>query len=81
MKILIIADPKITVPPKLYGGVERIIDLYAKEFIRLGHTVDIIASKGSNNYNGLLYTHKAPSTKWISRAYRKIIFQFKRCFR
>lgn len=76
MKILIIADPIITVPPINYGGTERIIDLYAKEFRRLGHIVNIMASKGSNNYDGTLYTHKAPSKKWISRAYRKIIFQF-----
>ena len=76
MKILIIADPIITVPPIDYGGAERIIDLYAKEFKRLGHSVDIIAAKGSSNYGGKLYTHKAPSLKFISRAYRKIIFQF-----
>ena len=35
-----------------------------------------MAAKGSNNYEGKLYIHKAPSKKWISRAYRKIIFQF-----
>ena len=76
MKILIIADPIIPVPPKNYGGTERIVDLYAKEFVRLGHNVNIMASVGSNNYGGTLYTHKSPSKKWISRAYRKIIFQF-----
>ena len=76
MRILIIADPIITVPPISYGGTERIVDLYAKEFIKLGHSVNIMAAEGSNNYEGKLYTHKAPSKKWISRAYRKIIFQF-----
>ena len=76
MRILLIADPILTVPPKNYGGTERIVDLYAKEFTRLGHKVNIMAAKGSNNYNGILYDHKAPSKKWFSRAYRKIKFQF-----
>jgi len=29
MKILLTADPDLPVPPKLYGGIERIVDLLA----------------------------------------------------
>ena len=35
-----------------------------------------MASKGSSNYGGKLYTHKAPTLRYFNRAFRKIIFQF-----
>ena len=47
MKILLIVDPGITVPPVGYGGIERIVDLLAKEYKKLGHDVTLISSKGS----------------------------------
>ena len=75
MNILIIADPIITVPPENYGGAERIIDLYAREFNRLGHNINLMAANGSDSYGGKLYAHKAPTKNYISRARRKIQFQ------
>lgn len=47
MKILIIMDPGILVPPKGYGGHERLVFLFAKEYNRLGHDVDLLVTKGS----------------------------------
>lgn len=75
MNILLIADPHIPVPPTLYGGAERIVALYAQEFVRLGHHVDLFAGPGSRAFGGNLYLHRAPSKKYLSRAYRKVCFQ------
>lgn len=76
MRILLIADPRIPVPPLHYGGAERIVHLYASEFSRLGHAVHLIAGPGSQSYGGRLHLHREPSTSYLSRARRKIQFQF-----
>ncbi|MEA5474677.1 glycosyltransferase family 4 protein [Synechococcus sp. CCY9201] len=75
MKILLIADPVIPIPPNHYGGAERIVALYAQEFSRLGHRVDLLAGPGSRHYGGQLHIHHAPSKAYLSRANRKIRFQ------
>ena len=75
MKILLVADPHIPVPPTHYGGAERVVALYAQEFARLGHRVDLLAGPDSKAYGGNLHLHRAPSRKYLSRAYRKIRFQ------
>ncbi len=43
MKILITVDPEIPVPPKLYGGIERVVDLLVCELIKNGHVVTLLA--------------------------------------
>lgn len=75
MKILLIADPHIPVPPSHYGGAERIVALYAQEFSRLGHRIHLLAGAGSRGYGGRLHIHKAPSQAYLSRAHRKVHFQ------
>ena len=47
MKILLINDPGIPVPPKLYGGIERIVFQLAEEYTNLGHEVTLLAGPGS----------------------------------
>ena len=47
MKILLIMDPGLPVPPKLYGGHERLVYLFAEEYIRLGHEVTLLSGPGS----------------------------------
>lgn len=74
MRVLVIADPKIPVPPRDYGGVERIIGYLCKEFQRLGHQVDLIAAEGSACYGGNLYTHTRPGSSISSRFFRKASF-------
>ena len=76
MRILFIADPHIPVPPVTYGGAERIVDLFCRDFAARGHQVDLMAAAGSRQYGGLLHTHKPPSRHYLSRARRKIQFQF-----
>jgi len=47
MRILLTADPALPVPPVLYGGAERIVDLLVRELRRRGHHVGLVAAAGS----------------------------------
>ncbi|WP_041619958.1 glycosyltransferase [Stanieria cyanosphaera] len=47
MHILITADPELPVPPQLYGGIERIIDLLVKQLQYRGHTIGLLAHRDS----------------------------------
>jgi glycosyltransferase involved in cell wall biosynthesis len=47
MKVLIVMDPGILVPPKGYGGIERIIEMLAKEYLKLGHEVHLLVTTSS----------------------------------
>jgi glycosyltransferase involved in cell wall biosynthesis len=41
-------DPGILVPPKGYGGHERLVYMFAKEYARLGHEVHLLVTNGSS---------------------------------
>lgn len=43
MKIALTADPELPVPPRLYGGIERVIDLLARGLVAAGHEVTLFA--------------------------------------
>jgi glycosyltransferase involved in cell wall biosynthesis len=47
LRIAITADPEIPVPPKHYGGIERIIDLLIGGLMAKGHQVTLFAHKAS----------------------------------
>ncbi|HVW96639.1 MAG TPA: glycosyltransferase family 4 protein [Mucilaginibacter sp.] len=47
MRILLIMNPGIPVPPKLYGGIERMVYLLAEEYIKKGHKVTLLAGPES----------------------------------
>src|SRR5258708_13933834 len=47
MKIAQIAPLAESVPPKLYGGTERVVSYLAEELMRLGHDVTLFASGDS----------------------------------
>ena len=47
MKILMVMDPGILVPPKTYGGIERIVEILAIEYNRMGHEVYLLVTPGS----------------------------------
>lgn len=49
MKILLTADPELPVPPKLYGGIERIVDLLVTGLQARGHTVGLVAHADSTS--------------------------------
>ncbi|MDB5200756.1 MAG: hypothetical protein JWQ27_165 [Ferruginibacter sp.] len=40
-------DPGILVPPKGYGGHERLVYMFAREYQRLGHEVHLLVTTGS----------------------------------
>lgn len=52
MKILITADPFIPVPPIHYGGIERILDMIIREYVKMGHDVTLIAHPDSKPAEG-----------------------------
>jgi glycosyltransferase involved in cell wall biosynthesis len=47
LRILITVDPEIPVPPRTYGGIERIADALVREFRLSGHQVGLIAHPDS----------------------------------
>ena len=44
MKIAQIAPLMESVPPRFYGGTERIVSYLTEELVRLGHDVTLFAS-------------------------------------
>ncbi len=48
MKILIVMDPGILVPPKGYGGHERLVEMFAIEYHKMGHEVHLLVTPGSH---------------------------------
>ncbi|HZP60101.1 MAG TPA: glycosyltransferase, partial [Opitutaceae bacterium] len=76
LKILMVSDPLLSVPPTSYGGTERGTDLMCRWLSDQGHRVHLIAGPGSKDYGGGLTVHRPPSAKYYSRAYRKTWFQF-----
>jgi glycosyltransferase involved in cell wall biosynthesis len=48
MRILLTSDPELPVPPLLYGGIERIIDLLISGLKQRGYTVGLVAHQKSN---------------------------------
>ena len=56
LRIPVIADAKIPVPPDGYGGTERMVALLCAGLAARGHEVTLIAARGSRNY-GRLITH------------------------
>ncbi|MDP3620179.1 MAG: glycosyltransferase family 4 protein [Ramlibacter sp.] len=43
MRIAITADPELPVPPLLYGGIERVIDMLVRGLVQRGHSVTLFA--------------------------------------
>jgi glycosyltransferase involved in cell wall biosynthesis len=68
MRIAITADPYLPVPPTHYGGIERVIDLVARELAARGHEVTLIAHPGSRTTARLIAYGRPPHTGWRARA-------------
>jgi glycosyltransferase involved in cell wall biosynthesis len=47
LHIALTADPEIPVPPRLYGGIERIVDMLAKGLVERGNKVTLFAHPDS----------------------------------
>lgn len=55
MRLLLTADPEIEVPPRLYGGIERIVDVLVRRLQAKGHQVGLVARAGSTCPAGAFY--------------------------
>ena len=66
MRILITADPEIEVPPRLYGGIERIVDGLVRHLRARGHKVCLVAKPGSQCPADAFYPW--PGASSLSRA-------------
>ena len=74
MRVLVIADAKVPVPPERYGGTERIVALLCEGMAARGHQVTLLAAAGSRSY-GRLVTHPwAGHKRYSYRAWCKIRF-------
>src|SRR5690348_9101443 len=47
LHIALTADPELPVPPRLYGGIERVVDLLARGLEARGHRVTLFAHPDS----------------------------------
>src|SRR5947207_4800547 len=54
MRIAQIAPLTESVPPKLYGGTERVVSWLTEELVALGHDVTLFASGDSITKGGLV---------------------------
>ena len=65
MKILLVMDPFIKVPPDHYGGIERVVADLADGLTAAGHDVTLWAAPGSR-VNGHVdpYGHEGEWTRW-----------------
>ena len=67
LRIAITADPYIPVPPRLYGGIERVVALLASGLVRRGHDVTLIAHPDSRTSAKLIGYGAPPHTGAGSR--------------
>lgn len=56
MRILLTADPILAVPPRGYGGIERIVAALIREYRSLNHRVALVAKTGSDATVDELFT-------------------------
>lgn len=54
MRILLLMDPFIPVPPMHYGGIERVVYDIACKYVEMGHTITIVAGPGSKSPDRLI---------------------------
>ncbi|SFV32720.1 glycosyltransferase [Hyphomicrobium facile] len=54
MRIALTVDPELPVPPMLYGGIERIVDMLALGLVKRGHEVTVFAHPESKTGGSLI---------------------------
>ncbi len=59
MHIAITADPYLPIPPRLYGGIERVVDLLVRGLVARGHRVTLFAHPESRTA-GVLRPYGVP---------------------
>ena len=91
MRIVLTADPELPVPPKHYGGIERIVDMLARGLVARGHEITLFAHPDSASAGRLVPWSGASSlssadslrnattlARWVRRNRVDIIHSFSR---
>ena len=68
LRIALTADPELPVPPKLYGGLERIVDMLARGLVARGHDVTLFAHPDSTSAGRLIPWPGASSLSVVDTA-------------
>jgi glycosyltransferase involved in cell wall biosynthesis len=78
MRILLIMDPGISVPPLNYGGIERIVHLLANEYHRLGHQITLLAGPKSKCNGSTIHfgTNNLHRSTWRKRKEFLFVWSF-----
>ncbi len=67
MRILVTADPGLPVPPRHYGGIERVIHLLVEGLVAHGHDVALVAEPGSVVSCPVMTYSKGAGIGWHAR--------------
>ena len=91
MRIVITADPELPVPPKHYGGIERIVDMLARGLAARGHEITLFAHPDSASAGRLIpwtgasslsaadsMRNSAALARWVMRNPVDIVHSFSR---
>ena len=62
LRIALTADPYLPVPPKLYGGIERVVHFLARGLVERGHDVTLFAHPDSRSAGTLVPYGVPPHT-------------------
>ncbi len=73
MRILLTADPEIPVPPRGYGGIERIVDSLVRHFQSEGHVVGLLAHADSTSAAGARYAWPAETSRGTANTVRNTL--------
>lgn len=68
VRILITADPYLPIPPRLYGGIERVVDFLVRGLVGRGHEVTLIAHPDSQVPATLVPYGRPPHVGVVPRA-------------
>src|SRR5690242_19284740 len=72
MRILISVDPEIPVPPKLYGGIERIVNSLVSELRHRGHFIGLLANAESSVQTDGLFSSPAEHSSGVRNSLANI---------
>lgn len=83
MKIALLAPPYLSVPPKAYGGTEKIVSLLADGLVDLGHEVTLFATGDSQTRAKLssIYPSEIGNSGFAKNSPFIPMLHFTECFR
>jgi glycosyltransferase involved in cell wall biosynthesis len=73
-------DPGVPVPPKLYGGHERLVYMFAEQYIKMGHSVTIMAGPNSSCSGTTIHFGKNGLPKSTLQSFWEVLISWKYLF-